>query len=107
MNQSTSLHRMWQRLTLSFLRTMLLLLLLCTLPFTLATASAEIAVARYTVVSGGASGSNTFALVGSIGQPAVTTSNGGGFTVRGGFWATHEDASQQVDHQIYLPHLSR
>jgi hypothetical protein len=45
--------------------------------------------------------------VGSIGQPAVTTSNGGGFTVRGGFWATHEDASQQLDHQIYLPHLSR
>jgi hypothetical protein len=92
----------------SRIRLLLLLILLCALPLSVAAANAEVEVPHFVVVGGGgASESDLFALVGSVGQPVVAESSGGGFTVRGGFWATDEDSSQQLDHQIYLPHLSR
>ncbi len=37
--------------------------------------------------SSGGSGSNTFTLSGTIGQPATATMSGGSFAITGGFWS--------------------
>jgi hypothetical protein len=89
------------------LRLLLLFLLLCTLPMTLAAASATQEIQRFTLASSGASTSDSFILMGSVGQPSVGLSSSASFSLNGGFWSPAEESSAMSSGAIYLPYLSR
>lgn len=87
---------------------MLLFLLLCALPLTLAAASGTQEIPRFTLASSGTGASELFVLVGSVGQATVGASNNSDFSLHGGFWSTTEEPSSgQNVNAIYLPHLTK
>lgn len=64
----------------------LVFILIALMPFWIAQ-SAEIQINWQNMGSGGISTGGVYVLQGSIGQPCVSTSNGGAYTVTSGFWS--------------------
>jgi hypothetical protein len=87
---------------------LLLVLLLALLPLSIAASAAEPVIPRFTTAGGGATQSDQFTLMGSIGQPVRGLSSSVDFTLNHGFWqTTGNQGPTGSGSTIYLPQVRR